>query len=105
MLFIWWQKTLVYDVSYKNLIWAKPLLIRFDKIDRFIRIYEETRYLTLFGFERYNVLNNRMRYLINLKSSIKYVFSRYYAKIKVDSYDSLLKQKRLTIHNVIILIK
>ena len=81
MLFIWWQKTLVYDVSYKNLIWEKPLPIR----------CEGTRYLTLFGSERYNVLNNRIRYLINLKGSIKYVISRYYAKIKVDSYDSLLK--------------
>ena len=32
-------------------------------------------------------------------------FSHYNAKIKVDSYDSLPIEKRLTLHNVIILIK
>ena len=28
-----------------------PLRIRFDKIDGFIRVYDETRYLVLFGTE------------------------------------------------------
>ena len=32
-------------------------------------------------------------------------FSHYYAKIKVDSYESLPLQKTLTVHNVIIIIK
>ena len=32
-----------------------------------------------------------------------YVFSHYYATIKVDAYDSLPIGKRLTLHNVIIL--
>lgn len=27
------QKKLIYDISYKSLIGAKPLLIRFDEID------------------------------------------------------------------------
>ena len=40
---------LVYDISYKILIGAKPLHIRFDKIDEFVRIYVGTRYLALFG--------------------------------------------------------
>ena len=39
--------TLIYDISHKTLIGAKPLQIRFDKIDRFIRIYDGTRYLKL----------------------------------------------------------
>ena len=34
-----------YNISYKNLIDAKPLCIRFDKIDEFIRVYDWTRYL------------------------------------------------------------
>ena len=38
-----------------NLIVAKPLRIRFDKIDVFIRVYG-TRYLLLFGFEKYGVI-------------------------------------------------
>ena len=42
---------------------------------------------------------------MSLKSGIAYVFSQYYVKIKVDSYDSLPIRKRLTLHIVIILIK
>ena len=43
--------------------------------------------------------------LISQKSRITYIFSHYYAKIKVDSYDSLSIAKRLTLHKVIIHIK
>ena len=32
---------------------AKPLRIRFDKIDGFIKVYDVTRYLVLFGPKRY----------------------------------------------------
>ena len=78
-------------------------LIRFDKIDGFIRVYDGTRYLL--GFEKYDAIYNRIRYIISPKSDIAYIFSHYYTKIKVDSYDSLLIKKRLTLHNVIILIK
>ena len=79
--------------------------IRFDKRDLFIRIYDGTRYLTLFGSEKYDAIYDRIRYLISLKSSITYVFSQYFAKIKVDSYDSLPIEKILTLYNVIIRIK
>ena len=96
---------MIYDISYKTLTGPKPLRIRFDKIDGFISIYDGTRYLTLFGSEKYDAIYNRTRYPISLKSSIIYVFSIYYAKIKVDSYDSLPTEKELTLHNVMILIK
>ena len=33
---------------------AEPLRIRFDKIDRFIRVYDATWYLVLFGSEKYD---------------------------------------------------
>ena len=39
------------------------------------------------------------------KRGITYVFSDYYARIKVDSYDSLPLEKTLTLHKFIILIK
>ena len=45
------ENILIYNISYKTLIDSKLLRIRFDKIDGFIRIYDETRYLTLFGSE------------------------------------------------------
>ena len=86
-------------------IGPKPLRIKFVKIDGFIRIYDGTRYLTLFGLEIYDAICNRIRYIISLKSIITYIFSHYFAKIKVDSYVSLPVEKRLTIHNVTTLIK
>ena len=38
-------------------------------------------------------------------NSITYALSLYYAKVKVDSYNSLPIEKTLALHNVIILIK
>ena len=90
---------MIYEISYKTLIDPKYLLIRFDKIDGFIRIFVGTRYLTLLSSEKYDAIYNRIRYLISLKNCITYIFSHYFAKIKVDSYDSL------TLHNAIILNK
>ena len=43
------ENILIYDIWYKTLIGSKPLRIRFNKIDWIIRIYDGTRYLTLFG--------------------------------------------------------
>ena len=83
----------------------KLLQIRFDKIDGFIRVYDGTRYLVLFGSEKYDSIYNRIRYLISVKSSLTYVISHNYAKIKVDSCDSLPLGKAMTFHTVIILIK
>ena len=34
----WYENILVYDISYKTLIGWKPLHIRFDKVDGFIRV-------------------------------------------------------------------
>ena len=99
------ENILIDDISNKNLIGPKPLRIIFDKIDGFIRTYDGTRYLTLFGSENYDAIYNRIRYRVSLKSSITYIFPHYYAKIKVDSYDSLPVEKRLTLHNVIMFIK
>ena len=81
---------------------AKPFHIRFDKIDGFIRIYDGTKYLVLFGSGKYDFIYNR---LIIVKSGITYVISHNYAKIKVDSYDSLPLEKTMTFRNVIKLIK
>ena len=55
---------------YKTLIGTIPLRIKFDKIDRFIRIYDGARCLTLFGSEKYDGIYNRIRYLIRLKSKL-----------------------------------
>ena len=85
----------MYNISCKTSIGSKPLRIRFDKINGNIKIYDRTRYLALFGTEKYDAIDDRIRYLISLKSSITYIFSLYFLKIKVDSYDSLPKEKVL----------
>ena len=79
---------LVYNISYKSLIDSKPLSIRFNKIDGFIRVYDGTRYLVLIGSEKYDSICDRIRYLINVKSAITYIISHNYVTIKVNSYDS-----------------
>ena len=52
--------------------------------DAFIRVYDRTRYLVLFGSEKYDSIYNRIRYLIGVKSGTKYVISYNFARIKVD---------------------
>ena len=96
-----YESILVHNISYKTLIGTKPLRIRFDKTDGFIRVYDGTRYLVLFGAEKYDFIYNRIRYLIGVKSGITYVFSHNYAIIKVDSYDSLPLEKTLTFYDVL----
>ena len=65
-----YENNLVYVISYKTLVGAKPFLIKFNKIDGFIRVYEEKRYLVLFDsiplfeFIQYGTIYNRIRYLI-----------------------------------------
>ena len=98
------KNILVYNISYKSLIDSKPLRIRFDEIDGFIRVYDGTRYLVFFGSEKYSIYN-RIRYLISVKSRITFIISHNNAKIKVDSYNSLPLEKPMTFHNFIILIK
>ena len=78
---------LIYGILCKNLIGAKPLRIMFNKVDEFIRVYDGTRYLVLFGPEKYDAIYNRIKYVISQKNGITFVFSHNYAKIKIDSYD------------------
>ena len=76
---------------------AKSLRIRFDKTDEFRRFYDLTRCSILFGSEKYDFIYNKIRYLIGVKSGVTYFISHNYAKIKVDSYDSLLLEKTIKI--------
>ena len=95
-----YENVLVYNVSYKALIGAKLLRIRFDKVDGFIRGYDRTGYLVLFGPEKYDGIQNRIEYLVSEKISITYVSSHNYARIKIYSYDSLPLEKKLALDNV-----
>ena len=55
--------------------------------------------------EKYDVIFNMIRCLIEVKCGIKYVFCHNYASIKVDSYDSLPLEETLTFPNVVTHIK
>ena len=90
---------------YKRLIGSRPLRIRFNKIDGFIRVYDGTRYLVSFTSEKYNSINNSIRYSINVKRGATCIISHNYVKINIDSYDFLPLEKILTFHVVIMLIK
>ena len=58
-----YENILVYNISYKSLIYSKPLRIRFNKIDGFIRVYDGTRYLVLFESEKYDLIYHRINIL------------------------------------------
>ena len=51
---------LIYDISCKTLTGAKPLRIRFNKINGLIRTCDETRYLVLLGLENHDAIYNRI---------------------------------------------
>ena len=79
------ENILVYNISYKSSIGAKPLHISFNKVDRFIRVFDGTRYLILFGPEIYDAIINGIRYLIGVKSSITYVIAYVVLPMKLMS--------------------
>ena len=96
---------MIYGISYKTFTGVKLLHIRLIKVDRFIKVYDRTRYLILFGSEKYDVIYIRIRYLISQKSAITYVYSYNDDIIKIDSYVSLPLERTWILDNVIILIQ
>ena len=57
------KNILIYDISYKTLIDPKLFRVIVDKIDGLIRLDDGTRYLTLFGSEKYDAIYDRIRIL------------------------------------------
>ena len=88
---------MIYDISYRTFIGAKPLCIRSAKIDRVTKGYDRPRYLTLLVPEKYDAIDIRIRYPLEVKCGVTFVFSHYFVKIKVDSYDSVPIEKTLTV--------
>ena len=56
-------------------IGAKPLCIMFDKVNGFIRYYDGTKNQLLFVSEKYDVIFDKITYLVGLKSHITKVDS------------------------------
>ena len=60
----------------------------------FIRDYDGIKYLVLLGLEKDNVIYDGTGYLAQLKGCITlYVFSRDYAKIRINLDDNLPQKK------------
>ena len=65
----YFSNILTFNKSYENVLnckiytklWLMLNLIRFDKINGFIRISDGTRYLILLGPEKYDVIFNRSK--------------------------------------------
>ena len=69
-----YENILIFEVSHKTLTEVKPLRIMFDKVDGFIRDYDGTKYLVLFGREKYNAIYDRIRSLIGSKAILHILF-------------------------------
>ena len=96
----------VYEISYKILMGLKPLCIRFDKIDWFIRVRAgEFRYIVIFDHRLFGKICDKIKDLISEKSGITNNINHNSEKIRTDSYNSLPIEKILIFHNVIVLIK
>ena len=53
---------------------AKSLRVSFDKADGFIRVYDGTIYLVMFGPEKYDAVYNRTIYLTSQKVVLHMLF-------------------------------
>ena len=82
---------------------AKPLRIRFHKIDELIKIHNGVRYLLLFDCGWFDRTCDRSKYLICEKNDITDSINHNLARIRIDSYNSLPVEKILTFHVLILI--
>ena len=68
----------------------KPMGVRFDKINGFIRICGgEFRHLVLFDCGLFGTFFDKIKYLICEKIGITYSINHNFEEIRIDSYNSL----------------
>ena len=99
------ESILTYDISYKTFMNVKALRIMFDEKDGLIKVDDGIRCLVLYVYKRYNATDDRIKYLISEKSGITDSINYNFARIRIDSYNSLPIEKIFSFHNVIIFIK
>ena len=89
-----YESTLIYDISYKISMGAKPLRFRFDKIDGFVRNPDkEIRRLVLFDCGFFDKLYDNIKYLMSKKNGITVSINHNFGKITIDSYNSKTVKK------------
>ena len=88
-----YDKILIYDISYKTLTVPKPLRIRFEKIDEFVKTHNGIICLVLFDYGWFNKIYDRIKYLISEKRGFTDSISHNFGKPRIDSYNSLSIEK------------
>ena len=74
------------DISYKTSTGPKPLRIRFDKIDSFIRVLDgEIKHLALFDTGLFDKFCDKIKYLMGEKSGSAYSINHNFRKIRIYS--------------------
>ena len=86
---------MIYDISYKTSTGAKPLPDKFDEIDEFINIHDRIRYLVLFDCGWFDKVCDRIKYLINKENGVTDSINHNFARIRIDSYNSVSIEKML----------
>ena len=61
------ENILIYDISYKTSMGAKPLRIRFDKKDGDIKVHDQIRHLVLFDYGSCDKIWDKTKYLLTEK--------------------------------------
>ena len=60
----------MHDISYKTSTDTKPLRVKFDKIDGFIKIHEKNKSLVLSDYSYCNKICDKIKYLISEESGV-----------------------------------
>lgn len=88
----------------QNSIRCKTFTYNFDKVDRYIRRYSETKYLSLFHSDVKKRISDRIRYILMVKSNTSDIYYDKYTQIKIISDDDLHLEITLNMYNVVMLI-
>ena len=82
------------------------MLSKFAKIYGFIRVLDgEIKHFVLFDYGLFDKIWDKIKYFIIEKGGIADRINHNFAKIRIDSYDSLPSEKILTFCNIVIYIK
>ena len=66
---------------------------RIDKIDGFNKVHDRITYLVLFDYSYCNEICDKIKYFISEKSGIKDSINHNFARIRINSSDSLSFEK------------
>ena len=80
----------IFQFTCKTSTSPKPLRIRFDKIDGFIRVRgSEFKHLVLFDHGLFDKICDKIKYLISKKSGITNSINHNFGEIRIDSHNAL----------------